>query len=199
VSGERSIERRGDGALVRRCKCGDRAAFDELITRYQDRVFNLCFHLLGNEEDALDLAQDAFVTCFQKIGQFEERSGFYTWLYRIVVNLSKNFRKYEERRARSKTESLDARIESGGEELDKQFPSANPGPRDCAALKQEIKMLEAGLQQLTAEFRQVLLLRYMEGLRYEEIAAVLNCSLGTVKSRINRARSELRHLMRDVV
>jgi RNA polymerase sigma-70 factor (ECF subfamily) len=199
VSEARSLRHGDESELVHRCKGGERAAFDNLIRRYEDRIYNLCFHLVGDEEDALDLAQEAFVTCFQRIRQFEERSSFYTWLYRIVVNLSKNFRRYEERRARSKTESLDARIEHGGEELEKQFASSNPGPRDRVALKEEMELLEAGLQRLGEEFRAVLLLRYMEGLSYEEVAQVLGCSLGTVKSRISRARRELRELVRDVL
>ena len=91
-----------------------------MILRYQDRVYNLCYRLLGNEEDALDLSQEVFLTCFRKLDRYEERSNFYTWLYRMVVNLSKNFYKYQERRGRSKTESLDEPIKSGSEKMEKQ-------------------------------------------------------------------------------
>jgi RNA polymerase sigma-70 factor (ECF subfamily) len=186
-------------SLISQCQQGDLQAFDYLIRRHQDTVYNLAYRLLGNEDDAQDLTQEVFLTCFRKIKTYRGESRFSTWLYRIVVNHVKNVWKYRERRAVKRHESLDAAIDEEAEERPLQVADCNPSPRNHAAAREELSLLKLRLYRLSMEHRQVLLLRYVEGLSYEEIAEVLHCTLGTVKSRISRARGELRKAMSDVL
>ena len=188
-----------EGSLISQCQEGNLQAFDHLILRYQDTVYNLAYRLLGNEDDAQDLTQEVFLTCFRKINIFKGQSRFSTWLYRIVVNHAKNIWKYRERRAVKKHESLDAPVGGEDDEQPLQVADCNPSPRDHAAAREELSLLKKRLYRLSMDHRQVLLLRYVEGLSYKEIAEVLHCTLGTVKSRISRARRELRKAMGDVL
>lgn len=183
--------------LVDRCKSGDRTAFDELISAHQDRVLNTSFRLMGNYEEALDLTQEVFLNCFRKIASFKGDSALSTWLYRITVNTAKNRWKYQQSRGLHRTTSLDAPMDADDEERVKQFPDAQPTPRKVATDREAMGFLEEHLQRLGEEHREVLVLRYIEELSYEEIAEILKLSLGTVKSRIHRARAELKEIMAD--
>lgn len=186
--------------LVARCKAGDKLAFDELISSHQDRVFNVAYRLMGNYDEALDLTQEVFLTCFRKIGSFKGDSALSTWLYRITVNTAKNRWKYQQSRGLNRTDSLDAPLPDGeGEKSLAQYPSADPSPSEVASGRQAMNRFEECLQKLPQEYREVLVLRYIEELSYEEIAEILRISLGTVKSRIHRARAELREMMHDFV
>jgi RNA polymerase sigma-70 factor (ECF subfamily) len=181
--------------LVQRCKAGDKLAFDQLISAHQDRVLNTAFRLMGNYDEALDLTQEVFLNCFRKIGNFKGDSALSTWLYRITVNTAKNRWKYQQSRGMNKTHSLDAPMAPDDEERIKQFPDSQPTPRKIASDRETFEYLEEQLALLNEEHREVLVLRYMEELSYEEIADILRLSLGTVKSRIHRARNELKDLM----
>ncbi len=186
--------------LVARCKAGDKLAFDELIASHQERVFNVAYRLMSNYDEALDLTQEVFLTCFRKIGSFKGDSALSTWLYRITVNTAKNRWKYQQSRGVNRTDSLDAPVTDGeGEKSLAQYPSSDPSPSEVASGRQAMSRFEECLQKLPQEYREVLVLRYMEELSYEEIADILRISLGTVKSRIHRARAELREMMRDFV
>ncbi|MBX7246100.1 MAG: sigma-70 family RNA polymerase sigma factor [Candidatus Sumerlaeaceae bacterium] len=184
-------------ALVERCRAGDSLAFDELISTHQERVLNTAFRLMGNYEEALDLTQEVFLNCFRKIGSFKGDSALSTWLYRITVNTAKNRWKYQQSRGMHRTQSLDAPLATEDEERIRQFPDAQPTPRKVASDREAMASLESQLQSLSEEHRVVLVLRYIEELAYEEIAEILGLSLGTVKSRIHRARNDLRALMTD--
>lgn len=183
--------------LVARCKAGDKLAFDELISAHQERVFNVAYRLMGNYDEALDLTQEVFLNCFRKIGSFKGDSALSTWLYRITVNTAKNRWKYQQSRGLNRTDSLDALADEEGEKKLTDYPSPDPGPSELASGREAMNHFEECLQKLPPEYREVLVLRYVEELPYEEIAEILRISLGTVKSRIHRARSELRELMRD--
>jgi RNA polymerase sigma-70 factor (ECF subfamily) len=186
-----------EASLVERCKAGDRTAFDELISGHQDRVLNTAFRLMGNYEEALDLTQEVFLNCFRKIENFKGDSALSTWLYRITVNTAKNRWKYQQSRGINRTTSLDAPMDMEDEERVKQYPDSHPTPRKVATDREAVAFLEEHLQKLCEEHREVLVLRYIEELAYEEIAEILSLSLGTVKSRIHRARNELRDVMQD--
>lgn len=186
-------------SLIVRCKAGDSLAFDELISAHQDRVFNTAFRLMGNYEEALDLTQEVFLNCFRKISSFKGDSALSTWLYRITVNTAKNRWKYQQSRGFSRTHSLDAPLSAEDEERVKQFPDTQPTPRKVATDREVMGFLEGHLLTLNEEHREILVLRYIEERSYEDIADVLKLSLGTVKSRIHRARNELRDLMKDVL
>jgi len=192
-----SSVRNDEASLVARCKAGDRLAFDELIATHQERVFNIAYRLLGNYDEALDLTQEVFLNCFRKIGTFKGDSSLSTWLYRITVNMVKNRWKYQQSRGLDKAQSLDnpENVEEG--QPKPEFASAQPSPSEIASHHEFAARIEEHLQQLPEEFREVLVLRYLEDLSYEEIAGILRVSLGTVKSRIHRARNELRKLMKD--
>ncbi len=186
-----------EAALVERCKAGDSVAFDELISGHQDRVFNTAFRLMGNYDEALDLTQEVFLNCFRKIANFKGDSALSTWLYRITVNTAKNRWKYQQSRGMNRTTSLDAPMEADDEERVKQFPDSQPTPRKVATDREAMGFLEEHLLTLNEEHREVLVLRYVDELSYEEIAEMLSLSLGTVKSRIHRARNELRDGMQE--
>jgi RNA polymerase sigma-70 factor (ECF subfamily) len=172
-----------EAELIRSTLAGQTAAFGQLVLKYQDRLYNTLYRLLGSAEDARDVVQDAFVQAFLKLESFRGTAAFYTWLYRIAFNLAMSHR-----RRGKPTVSLDfSRSEHGMEPIDGQpTPDAHVARQDRAGL------VHAALAELAAEFRQVIVLREMEGCRYEEIAEILELPVGTVRSRIFRARMQLR-------
>lgn len=182
--------------LIRRSQSGDLDAFDRIVAAYQGQVYGLAYRLMSNYDDANDLAQEVFIACFRKIGQFRGDSRLQTWLYRIVVNMAKNSWKRRERRGYSKTFSIEA-VNEDADSPAFELPSEDPDPRRQAESVEASRALQACLEKLVPEQREALVLRCMEDLSYEEIADILQCNLGTVKSRINRARTELRKLMQE--
>ena len=186
--------------LIENAQKGNLDAFDELIRLHQDKIYNLSLRLLGNPEDALDLSQEVFLTCFRKIRTFKGRSSLSTWLYRITLNRAKNLWTKRKRRGTSRTVSLDQPLPTGGEQnVPLQLPSSNPGPDRIAADREILARLFEQLDRLSLEHREILLLRFSDGLSYEEIVELTGYSLGTVKSRLNRARGELRKRMEPFV
>jgi RNA polymerase sigma-70 factor, ECF subfamily len=183
----------GDADLVERARGGDTNAFGELVRKYQDRVYNTCWRMCSDRTEAEDLAQEAFVKAFQALGGFSGRSQFYTWVFRIAVNLVLSARR---RRKRAATYSLDAaRNHDPGEDgklLAMHLAALNPLPGEQVARnEQEVAVLQA-LGRLDEEHRVVVVLRDLEDLGYDEIAEILGVPSGTVKSRLHRARLALR-------
>lgn len=177
-----------DGALVARCQAGDESAFDELVGKHQGRAVNVAFQLLRNYEDAVEVAQDAFVSVHRNIGQFRADCAFTTWLHQIVVNLARNKHRWWHRRGRQTTVSLD--------DPDRpQMAAAGETPAVEAAQAELQGRLSAAMGRLPRRYREALVLRNVEQLSYEEIAVALGCSVGTVKSRIGRGREALRQAM----
>jgi RNA polymerase sigma-70 factor, ECF subfamily len=186
-----------DRELVARCQAGDEAAFDELVRRHQRRALNVAFQLLRDHEDAMEVAQDAFVRVYRSIGEFRGDCEFTTWLHQIVVNLARNKHRWWTRRGREKVVSLDGGLTTLDGDVKLQVATADDPP-DAAVVKREfVRAVGEHLAQLPGKFREALVLRNVEDMSYEEIAAVLHCSVGTVKSRIARAREALRQRMRD--
>lgn len=176
--------------LVKRCQRGDLSAFDQLMVLYEKKVYSLCFRMSGNADDAADLAQEIFLKVFRALPSFKGQSSFSTWLFRIATNTCLD----QKRRLAGKPQvsSLDKPLATEEGELEITLPGNEPDPQDLAVqseLQQEIQQL---LGKLPKDMRIALVLRDLEGYSYEEIAELLNISLGTVKSRINRARSRLR-------
>jgi RNA polymerase sigma-70 factor (ECF subfamily) len=172
-----------DGELIKATLAGQPAAFGQLVLKYQDRLFNSVFRLLGSAEDARDITQDAFVQAFLKLETFRGSAAFYTWLYRIGFNLAMSH-------ARSKhhMQSLDgAKSERGSEPVDGQ-----PLPEADFAREERAMLVHVALGQLAAEYREVIVLREIEGCRYDQIAEILDLPVGTVRSRLFRARLALR-------
>lgn len=178
--------------LVNRCREGDLAAYDQLMQQYEKKVYSLCFRMAGNHEDAADLAQEAFLKAFRALPSFKGQSAFATWLYRIVTNTC-----LDEKRRSSKKPflvSLDKRLETEDGEIALTLPGDSPDPLKSTLdgeLQREIQSL---LEKLPAEQRIVVVMRDIDGYTYEEMADTLQLSMGTLKSRLNRARSKLREL-----
>ena len=183
-------------ALVTAAQGGDRGAMERLLEYYQDRVWRRALYRIGNHDEAWEVAQEVFIICFRKIGQFRGEAQFWTWLARIVDNQVKNRMGWWKRRGRNQTLSLDEIWPLNEESSEAwQPPDPSPSPRQEVAARQQVEQLEKALAKLSPEHREIMLLRFADDLSYEEIAEQLELSIGTVKSRINRARAELQKKM----
>lgn len=175
--------------LIERCKRGERDAFDTLIRAYEKRVYNLAYRLSGHYDEANDISVDAFIRVFQAIKMFRGEANFSTWLFRIVTNV------YFDRRKRMQNKqhlSLEEYIELEENSVARQIEDPSPTPDKIAELNERSDLLQQAIQSLPDYQRVMIVLYHKEGLSYEEIAAVLSMKIGTVKSRLNRARLMLR-------
>lgn len=182
-----------DAELVRRFREGDRAAYSEIVKRYQDRVFTLCVRWMGDREQAAEVAQDVFLALYRSLPGFRGDSALSTWIFRVAINHCKNRRLYRRRRHADAHEPLE------GEERDdvpaRQLASEEPGTDAPLHAARAGALLQQGLDQLEEEPRQIIVLRDIQDLSYEEIADLLELPRGTVKSRLHRARAELAALL----
>jgi RNA polymerase sigma-70 factor, ECF subfamily len=178
-----------DSELVRRFKNGDKSAFTALVDRYKDRVFTLCLRWMGDPHAAEDVAQDVFIALYRSLATFRGDSQLSTWVYRVVINHCKNRKMYRRRRQYDQHEPL----EGDGEEDSPKRQLADSGPGADASLRsaQAERLLDEAMGNLDEEQRQILILREVQDLSYEEIAELLALPRGTVKSRLHRARLEL--------
>ena len=185
--------------LIQRCRRGDRKAFEELVIKYQKRALNLAYRFLGNYEDAQDVTQDAFVKAFRSIKKFKEKSSFYTWLYRIVVDFC--YRKFRSRayRERRRTMSLEKPILTEEGEISRTIPSKEETPREILIRKEIQQAIQGAIDSLGDKPRSVIILHDVEGFSYEEMAEILNCSIGTIRSRLHRAREILRDKLKNLM
>lgn len=175
-----------DASLIAATLAGDTAAFGQLVGLYQDRLYNSLLRVLGSAEDAADTAQDAFVQAYTKLDTFRGSSAFYTWLYRIAFNLAMSHA-----RRGHKAASLDGMKSLVGEEPMDGQPNAEAG----VLMQERAELVHTALAELNMEHRQIIVLREIDGLRYDEIAEILSLPVGTVRSRLFRARLELRELL----
>ena len=177
-------------ALVALAQSGDRAAFSKLVLRYHKRVYNMLYGLVGQADEADDLAQETFVRAYRALERFQNRSQFYTWLYQIAMNCFRDWHK-SARRYREVSAHHTHQEEWKGFEsffIDPHSADDHVQSREFQAL------LKCALAQLQPEYRETIVLRDIEGLTYSEIAEILGCATGTVKSRLSRARSHLKEL-----
>lgn len=175
--------------LIERCKSGDRQAYDILIRAYEKRVYNLAYRLSGHYDEANDISVDAFLRVYQALKLFRGESNFSTWLFRIVTNV------YLDRRKRSRNKqhlSLEEYIELEENSVARQIEDPSPTPSYIAEAHERQDMLQKAIASLPDYQRAMIVLYHTEGLSYEEIADVLTLPIGTVKSRLNRARLTLR-------
>jgi RNA polymerase sigma-70 factor (ECF subfamily) len=178
-----------EAELIQQAKKGDQQAFAVLVRHYQRRLFGVALALTRNPDDAAELAQEAFVRAYQNLGQFEARSSFSTWLYRIVANLAIDLRRRESRHVVLRGEEAESELRRLAGSGDTGFNTTFGG---------ELRgRLRAALDELTPEHRAVILLREVEGLSYEEISETLGCPRGTVMSRLHYARMRLREQLKD--
>jgi RNA polymerase sigma-70 factor, ECF subfamily len=181
-------------SLVQRCRLGDGPAMTLLVHRYQDRLFNTLLRLCGNSHDAEELCQDTFVKFLAKIGEFRGAAGLYTWLFRIATNLALSHRR---RGGKVRFAPLDAR-DDGEDDLAHALADPRQAtPAQQVELAEEHQRVLAALDGLEEEFRAVVVLRDVEGMDYQQIAGVLNVPVGTVRSRLFRARHKLADQLKD--
>src|SRR5580692_10863492 len=182
-----------DRILVDRFKGGDASAFDEMVSRYWDRIFSVVNRLLINHQDAVEVTQDEFIRAHRGLANFRGESAFSTWLYQIATNLARNRYWYWWRRKRDKSVSLDAPVSADNETtLAEVLPAEVETPDDVTVTQEFVSRIGQAMNRLSPKHREVLTLRNIKSLSYEEIAAILGVSVGTVKSRIARARESLR-------
>ena len=183
-----------DPALVRAAQRGDMAAFEELVARHRDKIYARAFSMMRNEEEAVDLSQEAWVKGWQRLRQFQGESSFGTWMTRIVINLCLDQLRKQKRQRTESIEAMDE--ESGGVERQMPVVTANPtAGLERAELRQRI---DQALGQLSYEHRTVLVLHEFEEMEYKEIARTMGCSIGTVMSRLFYARRKMAALLADL-
>jgi len=182
--------------LVQRARHGDLKAYDELVKRYQERIYATIYHMTSNHEDANDLAQESFVKAYQALKSFKGGSSFYTWLYRIAVNKTINFLKQRKNRQHMSLNDLDFNAEH---DPDLVALVSDKTPRREAGLTELQEKLNAALLKLSESHRMAVVLHDVQGLSHEEIAKVMHCNIGTVRSRLFYARQQLQALLADYV
>ncbi|NLZ39383.1 MAG: sigma-70 family RNA polymerase sigma factor [Firmicutes bacterium] len=178
--------------LINHCQAGDLQAYDKLMQRYEKKVYALCYRMSGNHEDAADLTQESFLKAFRALSSFRKQSSFSTWLFRIVTNTCLDEQRKQKKRAGHI--SLDKPITTEEGEMQREFPAAATDPLIEAIRREEQAEIQELLIKLPPAQRAVIIMRDLQGFSYEEIAAALQINMGTLKSRLNRARSRLRQL-----
>ncbi len=182
-----------DKELVRRAKEGDEKAFAELLLRYEKKIYNLAYRMLQNQEDAADVLQETFLRAFRHLKKFKEKSSFYTWLYRIAINVS--LRKLAKKKRAVEKVPVEEITEIGGNGQD--IPDYELRPETEMKKRKIVETVRNALAELPAEWRSVVILRDMEGLSNKEVAEVLKISIPAVKSRLHRGRVLLRNILSE--
>ena len=182
-----------DQRLIVECLRGDPAAFGVLVRRYQDRLYNTVFRLVGNAEDAQDVVQEAFLNAYQSLGGFKGDSLFFTWLYRIAVNAAISFKR--KRRVVIPIDAARGVVSGVPRGVEPPDPSELSRPGHALEQEEQERRIQRALNRLSPEHRAVLILKDMEGQKYETMAEILQVPIGTIRSRLHRARLELRELL----
>lgn len=185
---------RAEAAWVRRAQRGDLAAYDELVRRYQERIYATVYHMTANHEDANDLAQETFIKAYHALPSFKGGSSFYTWVYRIAVNKTINFLKQRKNRTHMSLNDLDFNAEH---DPDLVALISDKTPRRAANLNELQEKLNEAMLKLSEPHRLVVTLHDVQGLAHEEIAQIMDCNVGTVRSRLFYARQQLQAYLSD--
>jgi len=183
-----------EAVLVKRARQGDLGAYDELVRRYQERIYATVYHMTSNHEDANDLAQEAFIKGYQALKSFKGGSSFYTWVYRIAVNKTINFLKQRKNKTHMSLDDLDFNAEH---DPDLVALVSEKTPRREVNLAELHEKLNAAMQKLSEPHRLVVTLHDVQGLSHEEIAEIMECNIGTVRSRLFYARQQLQAYLSD--
>ncbi|MDO8589206.1 MAG: sigma-70 family RNA polymerase sigma factor [Armatimonadota bacterium] len=195
MSGGRVVEY-VDVDLVRRTKTGDVEAFEQLFNRYQKRVYNIVYGMIGNENDAAELAQDVFVRVFDSIATLRAEEAFFTWVRTVAINVCRD---HVRRRVPFRVESLDEKMSYDGEDIIREIADPAVGPERLSEQKETERAVHRAIDSLSGEHRTVVVLHHLEGMDVQDIAKALGCPTGTVKSRLARAREELRRKLAGYV
>lgn len=177
--------------LIKKCMNGNLDAFDELIEKHEKTAYNLALKMLKNPEDAMDVSQEAFIKVFRSIKTFNFESAFSTWLYRIVTNTCLDFL----RKRSTNVYSIDNPIQTDDGEIERDIPDDSDTPEELLEKKLIKELVNNSIEKLDENHKVVIILRDIQGFSYEEISKILDCSIGTVKSRISRARNNLKEIV----
>ena len=188
-----------DGELIRRFLEGSEEAFNRLVLAHQKRAYNIAYRFLGNREDADEVAQEAFVRVYRNLHKFRGHSSFQTWLYKIVLNLARNRYRKMKRRKEDMKVSLDNPLLQDEGEISRDVADETYSPERAMRNKEIQQQVQAALEKIALDHRQVVVLRHIEGLSYTEMSEILGCAEGTIKSRLHRARQELREYLRELL
>ena len=180
---------------IESAKKGDVESFELLVGAYQQKVYNLSYRLLGDKEEAEDLVQEVFINVFRHLSRFRGDSQFSTWIYQVAMNHCRNRLKYLKRRFRHATESLDDPLHTKEGEVGRDFPDEKDVPEEAFYRRQVQNMVQSALRELREDYREVVALRDIQDLSYQEISEILNLPEGTIKSRLHRARFELKEVL----
>src|SRR5438874_4319867 len=183
-----------ESTLVEQARTGDLSAYDELVQRYQERIYATIYHMTSNHEDANDLAQEAFIKAFQALKTFKGGSSFYTWVYRIAVNKTINFLKQRKNRSQMSLDDIDMNAEH---DPDLVALISEKTPRREINLAELQEKLNEAMQKLSEPHRLVVTLHDVQGMSHEEIAKIMDCNIGTVRSRLFYARQQLQAYLSD--
>lgn len=176
--------------LIRLCQKGDRDAFNDLVEKYQNQVINTAYGMLSDREDACDAAQEVFVKIYKGIGSFKGKSSLSTWIYRIVSNVCNDI--LRKRQRNTNVVSINATAQDNDDSKDMELVDNSPTPEEFLELSEQQRLVRIAISELGSEYREIITLCDIEQLSYEEISQILKCPVGTVKSRLNRARNALR-------
>lgn len=181
-------------ALINKAKQGNMTAFEKLITSHERTVYNIAYRMLNNEEDAKDISQEVFIKVYKNLNKFDETSKFSTWIYKITVNTCID----EIRKRKGKeTSSIDELVNTDDSEVQKQIKAEALTPEESLIIKENVKYLKEAIDLLSENHKSLIILRDIQGFSYAEIADITNSSLGTVKSRLTRAREHLKNILLD--
>jgi RNA polymerase sigma-70 factor, ECF subfamily len=184
----------GDDALVRAAQAGDMGAFEELVARHRDKIYARAYSMMRNEEDAIDLSQEAWVKGWQRVKQFQGESSFATWMTRIVINLCLDQLRRQKRQRAESIEEMDD--EAGG--VERQMPAITVNPTERLERAELRRRIDEALGKLSDAHRTVLVLHEFQEMEYKEIARTMDCSIGTVMSRLFYARRKMAALLADL-
>ena len=193
------IEKDPDADLISAFKSGNTRAFDQLVLRYKDRIFNLCYRSLGDYQEAYDTAQEIFIKVYKNLQSFRGEASFLTWLYTIAGNTCKNRLKSLDYRYRNKKVSLNDPHNQDGGNREVDIEDESESPLVVLEKKEKMKIIQGAIDSLPAEQKMVVVLRDIEGLSYDEIINITGHRLGTVKSKLSRARLILREKLRGII
>jgi len=181
--------------VIERCKAGDEKAFTEIVLRSQKKVFNIAYRMLGNLEEAKDLAQEVFISVFESVKDLKEEIKFDAWLTQITLNHCRNRWKYLKRRRYFKSDSLDDPIETEDGSMPRAIVDPSDNPEILYEKKSIQQFIQRGLLKLKEDQRELLVLRDLQGFSYEEMGELLNLPVGTIKSKLHRSRMDLKEIL----
>ena len=194
---EHEIEQ-ADARCIERFLAGDEHAYEELVIRYQRRIYNLSLRFLGVADEAQETTQEIFIKVYRSLNSFRGEAKFSTWLYQVATNYCRNRLKYLKRRHYYASESMDCPQETEDGEIRQQYANDGPDPQQLVQTKQLQERVRSAIDRLNPDHREAIVLRDLQGLSYDEIAEITGQATGTVKSRIHRARVELARLLKPL-